>query len=446
MLAPERLMSVLPLVLPLWFVLPGRAAEPLRAAGPEVDFAACTGPTLSLPADIEQAKKAVITVITPDGNGTGFIVQPDGRAVTAAHVVGDHKKVTVRFVSGLELEAAVVRSVPDRDLALIDVAGAGHPCLTVAERRADAGSEVYAIGSPLGTALAFSVSKGVVSGYPDMNAVTMLQTDASINKGNSGGPILSPSGAVLGVVSWKAVGETVEGVSFAVPAGRVRGTFGEEDRIIGGVVGGVLGGALGGLGVRTGPATLHVQTKHPDVTIGIARDMTGGASSQYGNVALYSTTVEDLCIAPCEKPIKPGVHTLIAYGPKVEAVRHKVELRPGEERFFEVRTRSKPVAMAGNAAVAVGATSAILGASFWGTGALVESGGSSDLGFTSAGRTTTLVSLGVVAAGVLVRQLTKPAWVEQKADTVVFGALSGSVPALGTPPSEAPAAPAEPKP
>ena len=75
----------------------------------------------------------------------------------------------------------------------------------------------------------------------------------------------------------KAVGETVEGVSFAVPAGRVRGTFGEEERVVGGVVSGVLGGVLGGLGARTGPATLHVRTKHPDVTIGIARDMTGGA-------------------------------------------------------------------------------------------------------------------------------------------------------------------------
>ena len=216
-------MSVLSLVAPLWLALPGLGAAPARAAGPEVDFAACTAPALRLPADIEQAKKAVITVITPDGNGTGFIVQPDGRAVTAAHVVGDHKKVTVRFVSGRELEAAVVRSVPHRDLALIDVAGAGHPCLPVAEARADAGSEVFAIGSPLGTALAFSVSKGVVSGYPEMNGATMLQTDASINKGNSGGPILALNGAVLGVVSWKAVGETVEGVSFAVPAGRVRG-------------------------------------------------------------------------------------------------------------------------------------------------------------------------------------------------------------------------------
>jgi hypothetical protein len=439
-------MSVLSLVAPLWLAVPGLAAAPARAAGPAVDFAACTAPALSLPADIEQAKKAIITVITPDGNGTGFIVQPDGKAVTAAHVVGDHQKVTVRFVSGLELEAAVVRSVPDRDLALIDVAGAGHPCLAVAEKRADAGSEVFAIGSPLGTALAFSVSKGVVSGYPDMNAVTMLQTDASINKGNSGGPILAPNGAVLGVVSWKAVGETVEGVSFAVPAGRVRGTFGEEERVVGGVIGGVLGGSLGGLGVRTNLAKLHVTTTHPEVTIGIAHDISGGAASQYGNVALFSTTVEDLCIAPCDKPVKPGVHTLVAYGPKVEAVRHKVELRPGEDRYFEVRTRSKPVATTGNLAVAVGGTSAILGASFWATGALVESGGSSDLGFASTGRTTTLVSLGVVAAGVLIRQLTKPAWVEKKPDAIIYNEAAGKVPDPGAPRSEAPAAPAAPKP
>lgn len=422
------------------------ASTPAQAAAPVVDFAACTAPALQLPADIEVSKKSVITVITPDGNGAGFIVNPDGKAVTAAHVVGPHSSVTVRFVSGLELEAVVLQTVPDRDLALIDIAGAGHPCAPLAEARAAAGSEVFAVGSPLGTTLAFSVSKGVVSGYPDMNGTPMLQTDASINKGNSGGPILSPTGAVLGVVSWKAVGETVEGVSFAVPAGRVRGTFGEQERVVGGVVGGVEGGLIGGLGVRKGPATIHVETKHPDVTIGLARDITGTAASQYGNVSLFSSQVEDLCIAPCDKAVKPGVHTLIAYGPKVDPVRHKVELKPGELRSFTVQTRSKAVGQSASALVGVGGLSAIVGATFWGTGALIDSSGTGGpSGFSSGGRTTTLVGLAAAAGGVILRQVTKPEWVEAP-PAAVLGVLAPSSGPVDIVTREAPAAPTPPSP
>jgi hypothetical protein len=76
---------------------------------------------------------------------------------------------------------------------------------------------VYAVGAPASLALAFSLTRGIVSGYPVINDRRMLQTDAPVNPGNSGGPIVDASGAALGVVSSKMVATKIEGLAFAVP-------------------------------------------------------------------------------------------------------------------------------------------------------------------------------------------------------------------------------------
>lgn len=382
----------------------GDAVLGALSASPPLD--ACGAARRPLPAAMDESKKAIVTVVTPDGTGSAVIVNEIGTALTAAHVVGAHAKVQVRVAAGFMLDAEVIERDDALDLAVIDITGTGYPCLPTAKARGASGTGVFAVGSPLGENLAFSVSKGVISGYPALEKGTFLQTDASINPGNSGGPVLSEAGDVLGIVSYKIVGEAVEGVAFAVPIDVALDRFAPHGVLVGGVVGG-----LGVAGRGAGPATLVVSAKHPDVTIGLARDVNGAVAGPQGPVAIYAGTVDDLCIAPCEKPLKPGVYTLVAYGDKVDPVRQKVELKAGERRVYDVQTRSRSVARAGATMSTLGLTTAIVGASLWGTAALVGSSSGGASGLESAGRSTTLGGLLVGLGGVAINFGTKPSWV-----------------------------------
>jgi serine protease Do len=97
-------------------------------------------------------------------------------------------------------------------------AGSGFPFLPLMVEGPPAiGSRLYAIGTPWGEELAFSVTQGVVSGLRDIDGPSYLQTDASLNKGNSGGPLLSEEGKVVAVVTRKIVGLGAEGLAFGVP-------------------------------------------------------------------------------------------------------------------------------------------------------------------------------------------------------------------------------------
>ena len=81
------------------------------------------------------------------------------------------------------------------------------------------GSDIFAAGAPASLDLAFSLTRGIVSGLPVVRGRRRLQTDAPISPGNSGGPLVDPNGTVVGVVSSKLAGATVEGLAFAVPIG-----------------------------------------------------------------------------------------------------------------------------------------------------------------------------------------------------------------------------------
>ena len=79
------------------------------------------------------------------------------------------------------------------------------------------GTDLFAVGHPLGEGLSFSVSRGIVSGFREMDGVRFIQTDASLNPGNSGGPLLDMNGHLVAIVVWKAVGADLEGLGFGVP-------------------------------------------------------------------------------------------------------------------------------------------------------------------------------------------------------------------------------------
>lgn len=176
---------------------------------------------LKLPADLTKAMGAVFTIKAGAAHGTGFFISANGYALTAAHVVSGLETVTVRLANGIELEAKVVRSSPKSDTALLKVQGGGFAAFALGGAPV-VGDDVFVIGTPMSEELEKSVSKGVVSGLRKIDDVESIQTDAAVNPGNSGGPMLNDRGEVIGIVSQKLAGVGVEGLGFAIPVEKAR--------------------------------------------------------------------------------------------------------------------------------------------------------------------------------------------------------------------------------
>jgi S1-C subfamily serine protease len=159
--------------------------------------------------------------------GSGLIVDASGLVVTNAHVIEGASKISITLFDGRELEAEVVGSDRDSDLAVLKVAGKGLPAHPLG-RSADLliGETVVAIGNPFG--LSRTVTSGVLSArgraVPSESGERVysdfLQTDASINPGNSGGPLVNLEGSVIGINT--AVISGANGIGFAIPADRAR--------------------------------------------------------------------------------------------------------------------------------------------------------------------------------------------------------------------------------
>jgi S1-C subfamily serine protease len=188
----------------------GYAAATMRACG----VAART-----MPAASEQVLDSTVVVQTSTGFGSGFVASSDGFVLTAAHVVTG-SAVTVRLRDGRELPATVIRSDRRLDIALLRVAiprGVTLPCLPMKLEPVAVGSDAYAIGAPARRELSFSLARGIVSGIRLLEGAQYLQTDAAVNRGNSGGPLVNADGEAIGIVTTKLVGAGVEGVAFGVP-------------------------------------------------------------------------------------------------------------------------------------------------------------------------------------------------------------------------------------
>jgi putative serine protease PepD len=183
-----------------------------------------------------QASPAVVSIRTPSGSGTGFLVNSDGTLVTNAHVVGNSGRVVVKFgPNGRSLDGEVVGSDPSSDLAVVHIEPASMPRnakpLQFADsRQVRVGDTAIAIGNPFG--LDRTATEGIVSGLgreikaPNGFSIdSVIQTDAPINPGNSGGPLLDETGRVMGVNSQIATAGGSQGnvgIGFAVPSNTVR--------------------------------------------------------------------------------------------------------------------------------------------------------------------------------------------------------------------------------
>jgi putative serine protease PepD len=182
-----------------------------------------------IPGVTRRVLESVFTVKAGDSTGSSFVIaSADGTShlVTNAHVVSrvwNNGGRGVELARGDQRLSAVIEDVSfSQDLALLSVM-ADLPALPTVGSRADAGSPVLVVGSPLG--LEGSVVSGVVSSYRVEEGQEQLQLSAPVNPGNSGGPVTDVSGAVLGVVVAKYVGFEIEGLSFAVPTDILCATF-----------------------------------------------------------------------------------------------------------------------------------------------------------------------------------------------------------------------------
>jgi serine protease Do len=153
------------------------------------------------------------------GQGTGFVIAPDGYLLTNAHVVGGQQEVRVRLDGGAVLTGRIIGTDAPTDLAVVRLEASGLPSLSLAARPAEVGELVVAIGNPY--RFEGSVSLGVVSALdralpsPDGRLMEgLVQTDAAVNPGNSGGPLLSPWGEVVGITT--AIIPYAQGIGFAV--------------------------------------------------------------------------------------------------------------------------------------------------------------------------------------------------------------------------------------
>ena len=185
------------------------------------------------PSKYDRFLDSVVVVRSSTGIGTGFFVAANGLLVSNHHVVGKDSTVSITIRNGKTITGTVLAVSDGLDLALISIPGQSSTFLHFAgANEGGVGSDVIAIGTAKG--LSWSVSKGIISGLrdgepfkiTDYDGVQLIQTDAAINQGNSGGPlILLDSGRVIGVNTLSAHKNVAEGISFAISAGDVKQAF-----------------------------------------------------------------------------------------------------------------------------------------------------------------------------------------------------------------------------
>jgi serine protease Do len=236
------------------------------------------------------------------GAGSGFIIDPDGSILTNNHVIDRAERITVKLSDGRTLRARVVGADPDTDIALIKVDGqTGLPVAPLGDSSTlRMGEWVCAIGNPLG--YEHSVTVGVVSFLGrklfDKSLDNYIQTDAAINFGNSGGPLINARGEVIGINA--AISSRASSIGFAVPingASAILPQLRAKGRVTRGYI---------GVGLRDVDSELERSLKLSVSRGALVQDVTAGSPADRAGVRPYDIIValEDTAIASDDELIR----------------------------------------------------------------------------------------------------------------------------------------------
>ena len=214
-----------------------QAAEPARRATMDIQRgAAKTEGALSLQEIYEKNIPSVVSITSQTASGTsagtGVIVSDAGYLVTNYHVVRRAQSIDVKLTDERELTASLVGEDPVSDLAVLYIAADGlTPAQFGDSDTLRVGDSVVAIGDPLGVELRGTMTDGIVSAISrdvqvDGRTMNLIQTNAALNSGNSGGPLINSMGQVIGINTMKigafADSSGVEGLGFAIPSATVQ--------------------------------------------------------------------------------------------------------------------------------------------------------------------------------------------------------------------------------
>ncbi len=205
----------------------------------QLDLGDATGSELTVAQIVDKNEDAVVEILMSgtaqnmwgqmqlvQGAGSGVIMTEDGYIATNTHVIQGANKVEVTLHNGESYPARIIGSDPANDIAVIKIDATGLTTATVGDSSTvDVGDLAVAIGNPLGQ-LGGTATTGIISALDrtldvEGTTLTLMQTDAAINGGNSGGGLFNNKGELIGIVESKASAVGVEGLAFALPINNV---------------------------------------------------------------------------------------------------------------------------------------------------------------------------------------------------------------------------------
>jgi serine protease Do len=268
------------------------------------------------------------------GSGSGFIIDADGSILTNNHVIEGADRIIVKLSDGRSLRATVIGADPDTDIALIKVEGqTGLPVAPIGDSSTlRMGEWVCAIGNPLG--YEHSVTVGVVSYLGrklfDLSLDNYIQTDAAINFGNSGGPLINARGEVIGINA--AISSRASNIGFAVPINGASAIL-PQLRAKGHVTRGYIGVVL-----RDVDADLQRSLSLPVAHGAFVQDVTEGSPAERAGLRPYDvvTTFDGVAVENEDELIRE----ISSHAPGSPA---KVQvLRDGRDQTFMVKLAERP--------------------------------------------------------------------------------------------------------
>lgn len=216
---------------------------------------------LSLSEVYDRCAKSVVAITTEQGGGagswgSGMIMTSDGYIITNAHVLDNAHSAVVTLWDNREFDAKLVGADSANDVAVIKIDATDLPAIEFCGSQPIVGEDVAAIGNPLGEQLRGTMTDGIISAISrdityTSHPMTLIQTNAAINDGNSGGPLLNMYGQVVGMTSMKLISSygtlSIEGIGFAIPCDTIKSIADqliENGRVLGRPALGVTVGAI----------------------------------------------------------------------------------------------------------------------------------------------------------------------------------------------------------